>query len=105
MKFPISAVILTYNEEKNIEDCLKSVCGFIEDIFVVDSYSVDKTLEIVKKYTNNIVQHEFENYGKQRNWALNNLPITTEWILNLNSDQRFTEDLKKELTEIFFSSL
>ncbi len=101
MKFPISAVILTYNEEKNIENCLKSISGFLREIFIVDSFSTDKTLEIARHYTDKIFQHEFENYGKQRNWALNNLPITTEWILNLNSDQRITEDLKKELTGIF----
>ena len=101
MKLPISAVILTYNEEKNIENCLKSIGDFIEEIFIVDSFSTDKTLDIVKQYTDKIFQHEFENYGKQRNWALKALPVKTEWVLNLNSDQRLTEDLKEELTRIF----
>lgn len=101
MKFPISVVILTYNEEKNIEDCLKSVCDFVDEIFVVDSYSADKTIEIIKNYTNKIYQHEFENYGKQRNWALDNLPLRCWWILNLDADIRVSKELKDELEEIF----
>jgi glycosyltransferase involved in cell wall biosynthesis len=100
-KLPISVVVLTYNEEKNIEDCLRSVHGWVEDIFVVDSYSTDKTLEIGRKYTEKIYQNPFEDYSKQRNWALENLPITTEWILNVDADHRVTAELKNELLEIF----
>lgn len=103
-RLPISVIILSYNEEKKIEDCIKSVIDFVQDIFVVDSFSTDNTLEIIKKYPNKVYQHEFENYGKQRNWALSNLPIETQWVLNLNSDQRVTEELKKELLEIFLES-
>lgn len=103
-KLPISAVILTYNEERKIEDCLKSISDLVEDVFVVDSFSTDKTLEIAKKYTNNIFQHEFENYGKQRNWALKTLPINSKWVLNLNSDQRIEENLKIELIKRFASN-
>jgi len=98
---PISVIILTYNEEKNIEDCLKSVYGWVEEIFIVDSYSTDKTLEIARKYTDKIYQHPFENYSKQRNWALENLPVKTEWILNLDSDHRVTYELSNELKDIF----
>mgnify|MGYP000520397153 CR=1 FL=1 len=101
MKLPISVIILTYNEEKNIEECLKSVYGFCEEIFIVDSYSTDRTLEIAKKYTDKIYQHEFEDYSSQRNWALNNLPIKTEWILNLDADHRVTKELIDELKKIF----
>lgn len=100
-KLPISVIILTYNEEKKVEDCLKSVCDFVEDIFVVDSFSRDKTLDIAKKYTKNIVQREFENYGKQRNWALENLPIKTKWVLNLDSDHRVTKELQNCLLNEF----
>ena len=103
MKLPISVIILTYNEEKNIEACLQSVSDFFQDIFIVDSFSKDKTLEIAKRYTEKIYEHEFENYGKQRNWSLNNLPIKTKWVLNLNSDQRVTKHLTRELEAIFSS--
>jgi glycosyltransferase involved in cell wall biosynthesis len=101
IKLPISVIILTYNEEKNIEECLKSVYGWVEEIFIVDSYSTDKTLEIARKYTDKIYLHPFENYSKQRNWTLKNLPIKTEWILNLDSDHRVTFELSNELKDIF----
>ena len=51
MKTPVSVVILTFNEEKNIRDCIESVLDFTDDIFVVDSGSTDKTLEIPVSYT------------------------------------------------------
>jgi glycosyltransferase involved in cell wall biosynthesis len=75
MKLPISAVILTYNEEKNIEICLKSICEWISEIFIVDSGSTDKTIEIAKKYTDKIYYHSFEIHAKQWNWAFKNLPL------------------------------
>ncbi len=96
-KLPISVIILTYNEEKNIEDCLKSVYGWVDEIFIVDSYSTDKTLEIASKYTDKIYQHPFENQAKQFNWALEDLPIQTEWIMRLDADERATPELKEEL--------
>ena len=101
MKLPISAIILTYNEEKNIQACLDSVKDFVQDIFIVDSFSTDQTMSIAKKYTDKIFQHEFENYSKQRNWALDNLPIKTEWVLNLDADHRVSEKLKHELIKLF----
>ena len=101
MKLPISVIVLTYNEEANIEACLQSVCDLVEEIFIVDSFSTDKTLDIVKKYTDKILQHKFENYGKQRNWSLDNLPIKTKWILNLDADHRVTNELNDELIEVF----
>jgi len=100
-KLPISVIILTYNEELNIEDCLKSVYGWVEDIFIVDSFSTDRTLEIARKYTDKIYQHPFENYAKQRNWAIQNLPIKTDWILNLDADHRVEENLRDELIDLF----
>ena len=105
MKLPISVIILTYNEEKNIEACVRSVIDFAESVFIVDSYSTDKTLEIAKKYTDKIFQHEFENYGKQRNWALNNLSINTAWVLHINADQCISGELKNELLKIFSSNI
>jgi len=102
---PISILILTYNEEKNIEKCLESVCDWIKDIIIVDSYSTDSTLSIVKKYTDKIYQHKFENYSKQRNWALKNIPIESEWILNLDADHRITDELKAELIRTFLNKI
>jgi len=96
-KLSISAIILTYNEEENIEKCLESLYGWVEDIFIVDSYSTDKTLEISKKYTDRIYQHAFENQARQFNWGMENMPIETDWILRLDADEIVTPELKNEL--------
>ena len=69
-KLPITAIILTFNEERNIRDCLNSLVEWIDEIFVVDSFSTDATLGILKSYpTVKVIQNSFENYSKQRNWA------------------------------------
>ncbi len=98
MNPPISVIILTFNEEQNIDNCLRSIADFVEDIYIVDSYSTDKTLEIAKKYTDKIHQHKFENHASQLNWSLTNLPIKTKWVMKLDADERLTPELKQELT-------
>lgn len=100
-KIPISVVILTYNEEKNIEDCFRSVYSWVNEIFLVDSFSTDRTIEIAKRYTDKIYQHLFENHAKQWNWAFSNLPFSYDWCLALDADQRVTEKLQEELWAIF----
>jgi len=72
---------------------------------VVDSYSTDRTLDIAGNYTDKVFQHSFENYSKQRNWALKNLPIETEWVLNLDSDHRVSPELENELKKVFQKGL
>lgn len=101
MKLPISAIILTYNEELNLDRCLKSIKDWVSEIFIVDSYSTDGTAQIVKRYGAKIVEHSFENQAQQFNWALDNLDIKSNWILRLDADEYLTEELKKEITEIF----
>ncbi len=96
-----SVIILTFNEERNIEACLESLLPLNAEIFIVDSGSTDKTLEICRKYTTHIYDHPFINYGAQRNWALNNLPLTANWVLNLDADHRVTPELADELLKIF----
>ncbi len=97
---PISVIVLTYNEEKNIEDCLKSVYGWADEIFIVDSYSTDKTREIAREYTEKIYQHKFEGYPHQRNWALDRLPYSSEWVFFLDADERPSKALKSEISNI-----
>ncbi len=101
MKIPITAIILTFNEEKNITDCLNSIYNWVDEIIIVDSYSTDNTLAIVKNYEIQYYQHTFSNYSEQRNWALNNIPIKNNWILNLDADHRVTEQLGAELQLLF----
>ena len=99
MKLPISVIILTYNEELNLESCLKSVVDWTDEIFIVDSYSTDKTLEIAKEYGAEIFQHPFENQAQQFNWALDNLEIKNNWILRLDADEYLTPELRREISE------
>ena len=99
VKAPISLIILTYNEEKNIEYCLKSTYDWVGEIIIVDSFSTDKTLEICKKYTDKIYQHPFENQAKQFNWALDNVPIAYEWIMRLDADEMITKELVEEICQ------
>lgn len=98
---PLSAIILTYNEEKNIAACLESVLGLSDDVFVVDSGSADRTVEIARSMGATVVRHPFENYSHQRNWALEHLPTRYEWVLNLDADHRLTDTLCKNLINRF----
>ena len=103
MKLQISLIILTYNEEIHIERLLKNISDWAEEIFIVDSFSTDKTLEIAKKYGTKIFQHKFENQAQQFNWALDNIKIKNDWILRLDADEYLTEELKQEISEVLFN--
>lgn len=101
---PVTAIITTRNEEANIEKCLRSIHGFVGQIFVVDSESEDSTVSIVRRYTDGVVNLAYE-HGRIIpwifQWALDNLDIRNEWILILEADQEVTEELKKELISVF----
>ncbi|MEK7464420.1 MAG: glycosyltransferase family 2 protein [Patescibacteria group bacterium] len=100
MKLPITAIILTFNEELNLEKCLKSVAGRASEIFVVDSYSTDKTLEIAKKYGAIVAKNPFKDQAQQFNWALDNLEIKSEWILKLDADEEVLPELWAEIEKV-----
>jgi glycosyltransferase involved in cell wall biosynthesis len=100
-RLPISVVVLTFNEETNIEDCLESVSAWADEIFVVDSGSKDRTLEIARRYTSNIADHPFESYSSQRNWSLDHLPLKNEWVFNIDADERVTPELATTLWNLF----
>lgn len=97
IKMSISIIILTFNSEKTIAATLESACKVSDDIHIVDSFSTDKTLEIARHYGANVLQHEFENYGVQRNWAIYTLPLKYDWQLHLDSDERLSDGLVEEL--------
>jgi len=104
MKNPISVIILTFNEELNIEKCLESITDWANEIIIVDSFSKDKTPEIAKKYTNKIAHRTFVNQAEQFNWALDNLEIKNDWILRLDADEYLTEELKEEITQTLINA-
>jgi glycosyltransferase involved in cell wall biosynthesis len=88
---------MTYNEERNIEPCILSIVDRVAEIVVVDSFSTDKTVEIVRKYTNRIYQHAFQSQSAQLQWAIRNIHFSNDWILRLDADERWTAEGFDEL--------
>lgn len=102
----VAVIILTFNEEVNLAAALDSVKGWATEVFVVDSYSTDRTVEIALERAADgvrVVHHRFENYSAQWNWALSHLPVTSEWTLKLDADERVTPEFKKEVDELLRS--
>ena len=95
----VTAIVLTYNEEKHIERCILSINKFVKRIIIIDSFSTDNTLKIVKKYNIETLQNKFVNQSKQLNWGLNNSNIKTEWILRIDADEILTKSLIKKVSE------
>lgn len=98
-KIKISVVTLTKNSQEIIEDCLKSVYGWVEEIIILNDMSTDKTLEIAAKYTDKIFTQKWAKEGAQRNFAYSK--ASCDYILSLDSDERVTPELKEEIIEIF----
>jgi glycosyltransferase involved in cell wall biosynthesis len=88
-----SVILLSFNSEKTLGATLESVRMVSDEIFVVDSYSTDGTVLLAQSYGAVVVQHPFEHYGAQRNWAIDNLPITRAWQLHLDADEIMDQDL------------
>lgn len=93
---PLSVVVLTFNEERNLPACLASVTGWARTVFVVDSGSTDRTLAIAEQYGARVVHHAFETHARQWAWALAHLPLDTSWVLGLDADQRVTPEFRVE---------
>lgn len=100
----LTAIILTYNEEIHIQRCLSAVIPLTNCIFIVDSFSTDKTIEFAQKFGAHTIQHEFVNQAEQMNWALNNLPISSKWVMRLDADEYLEPKLQEEL-QVLLSSL
>src|SRR3954466_8359910 len=94
---PVCAIVLTYNEERNLPDCLASLDGWVDQLFVVDSGSTDRTVAIAREAGAIVVEHAFEHYGAQRNWAIDHLPITAPWMLHVDADERITRELRASI--------
>ena len=90
---PLTVIVLTRDEERNLAACLESVVGWTSAIFVVDSGSTDGTLEIASRFGATVVSHPFSTHARQWQWALAELPIPTEWVLALDADQRVSPAL------------
>ena len=99
-KLDIAVIILTYNEEIHIRRCIENISPIAKEIFVIDSYSTDKTVEYARQLGAVVLQNKWENnHSKQFNWGLENAPITASWILRLDADEYLTSELIQELDE------
>jgi glycosyltransferase involved in cell wall biosynthesis len=94
---PISVVIITFNEEKNLERCLQSIQSVADDVVVVDSFSTDRTKEIAIKYNARFIQHVFEGHIEQKNWAITQAKFPH--VLSLDADEAIDETLKQSILE------
>ncbi len=92
----VSILILTYNEEANLPACLESV-RWSDDIHVVDSGSTDHTLEVARAAGAHLYSHPFENFSRQRNWALANARLRHQWVLSLDADEVVPPELAEEI--------
>lgn len=99
MSNTIAAIILTKDEEKHIARCIRSLLSFAKEIWVIDSYSSDKTLEIAERFGAKTIKHPFENQAQQFNWAIQNCDIQGEWIWRVDADEYISEDCGRKVTD------
>jgi glycosyltransferase involved in cell wall biosynthesis len=90
----ISAIVVCFNEEANIRACLDSI-RWCDEIVVVDSYSTDRTLEIVRQFTERVFVRDWPGYREQKQFALDQARY--EWVLNLDADERVSPELRAEI--------
>jgi glycosyltransferase involved in cell wall biosynthesis len=88
-----TVILLSFNSEDTLGATLLSAQRVSDEIFVVDSFSEDGTVELARRFGATVVEHAFENYGAQRNWAIDNLPISRPWQLHLDADEWMDDEL------------
>jgi len=96
----LTAIILTYDEELHLERCIRSVKPVASRIYVVDSFSTDDTVEIARRQGAEVVQRKFKNQADQFQWALDNLPIDTNWVMRIDADEYISTKLAASMTEL-----
>lgn len=94
----LSAVIIAYNEERHLARCLQSLQGVADEVVVVDSGSTDATVAICRRMGARVVQHPFEGFGRQKNYAVQQAQY--DWILNLDADEALDDTLRQSLIAV-----
>ncbi len=93
-KVPLAIIMISLNEGHNMNDVLDNICGWAEEVFLVDSFSIDNTVDIALKHGVYVVQRKFQGFGDQWNFALKDLPIKSPWTMKLDPDERLSDELK-----------
>ena len=101
---PVSVVILTFNSAATLPQTLAAAKRVSDDLHVVDSFSTDETVTLARAAGATVVQHAFERYDAQRNWAIETLPLKHEWELHLDADERLTDALAAEINRVLASA-
>lgn len=92
---PVAVVMISLNEAHNMDSVLRNLASWAQEVFLVDSYSADDTVDIALRYGVHVVQRKFRGFGDQWNFALRELPITAPWSMKLDPDERLTDELKQ----------
>jgi glycosyltransferase involved in cell wall biosynthesis len=101
----ITAVLLTYNEEIHIERCIRSLLPVAEKIFVVDSFSTDRTVDIAESLGAVVKQRSWKNYSDQFQWGLENCGTESNWIMRMDADEFLEPELQQELLTLLSSEI
>lgn len=94
---PVAVIMISLNEAHNMEAVLQNLAGWAQEVFLVDSYSQDDTVDIALRHGVHVVQRRFRGFGDQWNFALEHLPITAPWTMKLDPDERLSDELKVNL--------
>lgn len=98
-KAPVAVVLISLNEAHNMRDVLANLEGWAQEVFLVDSFSVDDTVDIALSYGVHVVQRKFTGFGDQWNFALRELPISAPWTMKIDPDERLTDEVKREISD------
>ncbi len=101
---PVCVIMISLNEGHNMDQVLTNLKGWASQVFLVDSYSRDDTVDIALRHGVTIIQRKFRGYSDQWNFALENLPITSAWTMKMDPDERLSPILKANLESAFLSS-
>lgn len=94
---PVAVVMISLNEGHNMEAVCQNLKGWAQEVFLVDSYSQDNTVDIALRHGIHVVQRRFQGFGDQWNFALKELPITAPWTMKLDPDERLSDQVKHEI--------
>lgn len=97
-RFPLSVVILARNEARNIPRCLDSLT-WCDEVVVVDDGSTDQTAQLAREHGARVVQHPFESFARQRNWALDHAELKHDWVLMLDADECSSPEFQRSLKD------
>ncbi len=93
----VSAIVITFNEESNLDACLSSL-HWADELLVIDAQSTDRTVEIARGYTTHVYVRQWPGYGPQKNFGIDR--ASGDWVLIVDADERVTDALREEISRV-----